>query len=161
MAVKMNVKTSGNCTMMSIEGSLIEPDSEFEGLNINPTYDLIVDLEGLKLINSMGVRHFHAWSSGLQAREVIFENCPPIFIYQLNLVPHFLPSKSHIESFLVPYYSDGTKEEKLVLFKKDVHYKKVGGKVVLEKPEVLDSKGDAMQPDIMTERYFNFLNDYF
>lgn len=161
MAINMILTTSDKCTFLAIEGSLIDYLSELDGIKINPALDLRVDLKGLKLINSVGVRHFHSWSSNIECKALTFFNCPPIFVYQLNLVPHFLPARSQIESFFVPYYSDSTQEEKLVLYVKGIHFERVAGKVVVNKPAVHDSEGHPMELDIATDRYFNFLNDYY
>lgn len=79
---------------------------------------------------------------------------------QLNLVAGFLPPKTEIESFFVPYYSEKTNEESLILFTKFLEYKSVDGNIKISFPKVTDSQGNMMELDVLEENYFRFLNSY-
>jgi hypothetical protein len=75
-----------------------------------------------------------------------------VFVNQLNLVDGFLPPKTEIESFFVPYFSERTGEETQVLFTKFLEYKVMGGKIKLTLPDVRDSNGDKMEIDTMEDQ---------
>lgn len=90
-----------------------------------------------------------------------FFYCPRSFVTQLNLVKNFIPAKSEIESFFVPYYSEASGEEQRVLFTKSLDYRKEYGQIVINYPEVLDSQRNVMDFDVFKDQYFRFLEIYY
>ena len=85
--------------------------------------------------------------------EVFFEDCPPLVVRQMNMVPSFL-GKAKVLSVHVPYFCDNCEKEKLVLITKD---KFAQGKGIV--PETIPcefcKKGD-MELDGHPEQYFAF-----
>lgn len=161
MSLQLAFNIDDKTTTIQLKGSLNEYSSALDGVVVNPNFDLNVDLKDLKAINSLGVRNFHSWIKKVQCQKLRFLYCPRVFINQMNLVEGFLPEKSEIESFFVPYYSETTGEDLMVLFTKFLEYTKVDGKVVLKIPEMKDSQGVKMELDTFADQYFKFLKHYY
>ncbi len=161
MALQLSFSVSDKCTTLLLKGSLNEYSSALDGVEVNPSFDLHIDVKDLVAMNSLGIRNFHNWIHRVQCERLRFFYCPRIFINQLNLVEGFLPAKAEIESFFVPYYSERTGEDASVLFTKYLEYKKVNGKLTLSIPEMQDSEGNKMELDVFQGQYFRFLEKYY
>ena len=145
--------------VMRISGKLNET-AEFEMIRLPKSDSLEIDLVDLTLINSMGIRIFKDWVHRLGVPELRFSYCPRIFIDQVNMVSEFIPKNSKIHSFYVPYYNENSEEEKNVLFVRDEHFKLEDGEPMILAPEVKDSKGQAMEIDVLPEKYFAFIKRF-
>lgn len=161
MALQLSFSIDDQCTTISITGSLNEYSSALDEVDVNPEFDLNIDLKGVTAINSLGVRNFNAWIHKIKCAKLRLFYCPRSFITQLNLIDDFVPEKAEIESFFVPYFSEKSGEEANALFTKYLEYKKVDGAIVLNLPVMLDSQGEKMDLDIMRDQYFRFLNKYY
>ena len=150
-----------NCTLVTIQNQLASHSSDLPTIGNAYLPELQIDLSALVLINSIGVRQFQNWIGGIECDNIKLLYCTPIFVHQLNLVHKFLPSYCKVESFFVPYYSETTMEEKLILYNRNVEFEWGGGELVLNKPFVLDSAGLPMEMDVQSDRYFDFLKEYF
>lgn len=161
MALQLSFSVEDKCTTIFFKGSLNEATSALDGVEVNPDFDLHLDLKELKGLNSLGIRNFYEWSKKIQCQRLRLFYCPRAFINQLNLVDSFLPTKAEIESFFVPYYSEITGEDASVLFTKFLEYKKEGDAVKLSAPVIFDSQGHRMEMDIFRDQYFRFLDKYY
>lgn len=160
MALDLKFNVEDNCTIIQLKGDLNEYSSALNAVVVNPAYDLHIDLRDLAAINSLGIRDFVGWIHKVQCQRLRFFFCPRIFIVQLNMIDGFLPKKAEIESFFVPFYSEVSGEESMVLFTKYLEYNKVEGKTVLKIPIVHDSQGLKMELDVFLDQYFRFLDIY-
>jgi hypothetical protein len=160
MPLQLSFSIADKTTTLSLKGSLNEYSSALDGVEVNPNFDLNLDLKDLTSINSLGIRNFHSWIYSIQCQRLRVLNCPRVFVNQLNLVAGFLPPKTEIESFFVPYYSEKTSEETSVLFTKFLEYKSVAGKTKISFPRVTDSQGNTMELDVLEDNYFRFLDSY-
>ena len=74
------------------------PLFEFEG------NEMTLNLKEVTRINSTGVRE---WINALEkvdhSIEMIFEECPPIVVYQMTMIPNFT-SRVKVKSVYAPYY---------------------------------------------------------
>ncbi|MGZ3770581.1 MAG: hypothetical protein ACXVCP_13420 [Bdellovibrio sp.] len=161
MALKLAFSIDNKCTTIMMSGSLNEYSSALDGVDVNPEFDVHIDLKELHSINSLGVRNFHSFIHRIHCEKLKFFYCPRPFVNQLNLLNSFLPEKAEIESFFVPYYSEMTGEEGSALFTKYLEYKKSEGMLSLKIPELFDSQGNKMELDIMRDHYFRFLYNYY
>ncbi|WP_374074406.1 hypothetical protein [Bdellovibrio bacteriovorus] len=161
MALQLSFSISDKCTTILLKGSLNEYSSALDGVEVNPHFDLNIDLKDLKGINSLGIRNFHGWIHKIKCQRLRLFYCPRPFINQMNLVEGFLPDKTEIESFFVPYYSERTGEDAMVLFTKYLEYRKTDDQVHLSIPETLDSQGVKMELDVFKDQYFRFLDKYY
>lgn len=133
---------------------IIDESFSLSNLKSHPNKAVKVDCQKITSINSMGIRNWILWINSNPKVKYTFTNCPVCIIEQINAVKGFIPSKSIIESFDVPYFSESTGEEKHVLYelKKDFR----PGKNPTIK-SVKDSTGMKMELDVAPQKYFKFL----
>jgi hypothetical protein len=133
----------------------IDEDAQFSDLDLGGTSKVIVDLENVSAINSCGIREWIKWIRTAPASaHVIYKKCPKIIVDQINMVAGFLPENGKVESFFVPYYSDASGDEKMILFSEGKEFK---GNEVFPPGEVKDESGDAMEMDVIEAKYFKFI----
>lgn len=118
---------------------------------------LLVDLSGVRRINSVGVRDWVTWLSDLRKRDVrtVFFDCPPGIMDQVNLVRNFAAGCT-IETFYAPYYCDVCdKEENYCLDTFDLM-----SKAERRAPTFHCDRSDCgMALDDVEENYFAFMED--
>ncbi len=119
-----------------------------------------IDLSEITAMNSIGIREFAAWTSGLQNAIIEFSHCPKFFIDQVNMIRGLIPARSKILSFYVPYYNSETEEEKRILFSRDLEFEGSGAEVKINMPQVAGKDGAPMELDVIPEKYFQFLQQY-
>jgi hypothetical protein len=160
MSLQLSFSIADKTTTISLKGSLNEYASALDGVEVNSQFDLNLDLKDLTSINSLGIRNFHSWIYSIECQRLRVFHCPRVFVNQLNMVDGFLPTKTEIESFFVPYFSETSREETSVLFTKFLEYKSVAGKTKISFPKVTDSLGNPMELDVIEDVYFRFLDIY-
>jgi anti-anti-sigma regulatory factor len=115
---------------------------------------IVLDVGGLKRINSLGVRAWCDFMKKLAGRQVTFRRCSPAFVDQLNSVSDFR-ADARIESFIAPYVceSSGNVFYEELTIGKDIRkgdYEALKGRRCKECPEPLVF-------DDLPERYLHFL----
>jgi hypothetical protein len=145
----------GSSQVLLISGDLNE-DASFAGLSIAVGMPIILDLEYVTSINSVGIREWIKWIKSLpSATPLRVRKCPKIVVDQVNMIAGFLPSGTVVESFFVPYFSEETNSEKMVLFQLGKHYDAAGQLAPDE--DVKDDAGNDMEMDVIAAKYFKFL----
>jgi hypothetical protein len=146
-AGKLVVKVSGP----------VDEDANFQPIDASTFKAVVLDLDGVTAINSVGIREWIKWIKGLQpGLQLSVRRCPKIIVDQINMVAGFLPPATVVESFFVPYFSESTGTEKMVLFESGKEFK--GGD--LHPPaEVKDDSGELMEMDVIEAKYFKFLQN--
>lgn len=123
-------------------------------IKISPTKELVVLLGEVKTINSLGIREWIKFMQKLPNEKINFLNCPKIFIDQINAVQGFIPAKSKVLSFFVPYFNEDTEAEKSFLFT----YEKDYGTDFINIPQTIpDPAGGTFGMDVIGNKYFKFL----
>ena len=152
---KMNQAKEGDILKIEIDGH-IDEESVFPELDLGGVNKMVVNLDKVTAINSVGIREWIKWSKGLGSVATIeIHHCPKVVVDQVNMVAGFLPPNAKMESFYVPYYSDDSGEEKMVLFKRGEHF---GDSGVTPPGGLKDSEGNEMEIDVIEAKYFKFLN---
>ncbi len=110
---------------------------------------IVFNFSKVTSINSCGIRNWVNFIKNLKDKNVFFEECPPIIVRQMNMVPSF---KQHakVMSVFVPYVCDTCEAEKLVL---------VGEKEMERVEEALpcdNCEHGEMELDGQKEQYFAF-----
>lgn len=146
------IDKNGSAFVVTLQG-VIDEDADFGPHSLSGATSVHVDCEGIKSINSCGIREWINWISSAQG-SVVYDKCPKIIVDQVNMVQGFLPASGKLNSFYVPYYSEDSDEEKVVLFREGHEYTSQGD---LKPPAVVDSKGAEMEMDIIEAKYFKFL----
>lgn len=153
---KMSIEVSGEDgkRLIKISGS-IDEDSAFTEAKLEEGEAIVLDLEGVASINSCGIREWINWFKTTPGVKAEFKNCPKIIVDQINMVSGFLPEDGKVDSFYVPYYSDESGVEKMILFKSGEHF--TGGEV--NAPDTIkdEATGEEMEMDVIESKYFRFL----
>jgi len=131
---------------------VIDEDTDFEALK-KVGAPLIFNWKGVTSINSCGIRTWVNFLKELGKAEIAYEECPPLIVRQLNMVPSFMgPAK--VLSVFVPYVCDECETEKLVAVTADKFAK--GGAAVQEAITCDKCKKGEMELDGQREQYFAF-----
>ena len=79
-----------------------------------PRPTLLIDLGGVRRINSVGVRDWVVWLRGLRQRypTIVLFDCPPAIMNEVNLVRNFAEG-AIITTFQAPYYCDRCGQESI------------------------------------------------
>ncbi len=150
---ELKKENSGGKLVIHLSG-MIDEDADFHGCPLAGASNLEIDLVNVKGINSCGIREWIKWMEPVAAVPVELKSCPKVIIDQINMVDGFLPPKGKIQSFYVPYFSEGSGEEKSVLFSLGKEFK--DGQ--LSPPSTIkDSEGNMMEMDVIESKYFKFL----
>lgn len=159
---RFDFEAKGSGTGISVLkfSGVLDKEGTLRDSKIDPMDTLVIDLSTFGAMNSLGVREFISWGTVLRNPKINFVNCPKFFIDQVNNVPNFLPKGSQITSFFVPYYSEQTSEEEMVLFEKGFAFGLDSGKLQIHWPQVKDSQGNYMVADVIEAKYFRFLTKY-
>lgn len=116
MKFKADVRFEKNRTLMVMSG-WIDERSEWPELTEPVAGHLVLDLAGISLLNSLGVRNWILWLSSLDVEhDVMLINCSPAVVKQLNILEGFLNDRTKIETIFVPYFCEdcGFEENKLI-----------------------------------------------
>jgi len=133
----------------------IDEDATFGGVELTGASKVVVDLEQVSAINSCGIREWIKWiRTAGDSATVVYKQCPKVIVDQINMVAGFLPTNGKVESFYVPYYSDASGNEKMILFREGQEFK---GNEVFPPGEVKDESGEVMEMDVIEAKYFKFL----
>ncbi len=152
---KCEVKVGKNGDQFSVQvAGTIDEDMDFAPYGLAGAAAVEVDLNGIKSINSCGIREWVKWMSSAGGAAVTFKNCPKVIVDQINMVDGFLPVTGHVQSFYVPYYNDDAGSEKNVLFVRGTHFAEGS---VNPPAEVKDDDGNVMEMDVIEAKYFKFL----
>jgi hypothetical protein len=155
MSFSIDKKQEDSNLVMEIKGN-IDEDSNFTPPNLDGHTSVVLDLEAVTAINSVGIREWIKWTKGFAASvRLVVRKCPKIIVDQINMVAGFLPTGTVVQSFYVPYYSETSGNEKMVLFENGREFK--DGQI-FPPTEVKDDSGEPMEMDIIEAKYFKFLN---
>lgn len=156
MGFSVSKKQEGTKCVLEVAGN-VDEDSNFQPADVGGASEIVLDLEKITAINSVGIREWIKWVKTMPAASKLsVRKCPKIIVDQINMVAGFLPAGTTVESFYVPYYSDGSGEEKMVLFSNGTEFK--GGEIFAP-AEVKDESGEAMEMDVIEAKYFKFLKN--
>lgn len=109
---KFELKPEGGKTRIVLKG-IIDEDTEFEALKKIGT-PLIVNFKDVSSINSCGIRTWVNFIKELSGTEIHYEECPPLIVRQMNMVPSF-QGHAKVLSVYVPYVCDACDAETMTL----------------------------------------------
>lgn len=137
----------GNHKIVMLRG-VIDEDTNFSQI-AKLGNSLVFNFKGITSINSLGVRSWVNFVKSIPNVEIFLEECPPLIVRQLNMVPSF---KGHAQviSVYVPYVCDSCDTEVLAL----VDQKQYGN--VAETIPCESCKKGEMELDGHPEQYFAF-----
>ncbi len=117
---------------------------------------LTVDLDAVVGLNSIGTRKWCQWIAECNSlyEKITIENCPVIFVKTFNQIAGSLSERCSVSSVKIPFYSDAIDERKIVTLHLGKDYSFDG---LFQIPQIKDSTGNAMEIDIITENFFDFM----
>jgi hypothetical protein len=155
MAFNMERKLDGTKLGLFLRGS-IDEDAQFPVVDLGAATEVLIDLDGVNAINSVGIREWVKWVKQFPSSlRLSVHKCPKIVVDQINMVAGFLPPGTVVESFYVPYFAEGSGAEKMILFNRG---KEFGDSGVNPPAEIKDEEGEVMEMDVIEAKYFKFLN---
>lgn len=116
----------------------------------------VFNLKDIEAINSLGVR---AWINFLrnfeQKRHLVFEECPPEVVNQINMIPNF-KGKAKIRSLYAGYICENCGATKMELFKEGENLPRKPGEEPL--PEIKCANcGTTMELEELEDEYFGWI----
>ena len=140
---------------LSLQGDINE-DSVFSQVILSDQKQTMLDLSGVKSINSCGIREWIRWIKATPgSSKLILSHCPKVVIDQINMVDGFLPKGAQVSSFYVPYYCEPCEKLKSVLFSKGKEF--VQSKVTPPAQVLCDHCQKPTEMDVIETKYFKFL----
>jgi hypothetical protein len=123
---------------------------------------VIIDLSGIRTINSVGIREWLHWvGPAAEARDIVLERCPKAMVFQFNMVEGFLPARVQVASFFVPYFCEACDREDSILFTIGNEVKTVDGKIQIKYSAVKGSgctqPNCKLEMDVTEAKYFQFM----
>ena len=133
----------------------IDETSNFSLLDSMETPPVVLDVENVTRVNSIGIRNWIIWiNKNAKGKQLHFHNCPKVMVDQINVVHSFLPPGSLIESFKVPFACQACDKEISCHFERGVHF---ANGALTKVPEMkCPTCGKAAEMDA-DQRYFAFL----
>ncbi len=110
---KIEIKPNGSGKLISLKGT-IDEDTDFSQVTKAAGVPLTINFKGVTSINSCGIRTWVNVIKELASTEVKYEECTPLIVRQMNMVPSFLGHAKVVSAF-VPYVCDDCESEKLVI----------------------------------------------
>jgi hypothetical protein len=158
---KSTATVAGDQLSLALEG-LIDEDVVFPTVDLTGMKKIVIDLKGIKTINSVGIREWLNWIRPIGEKvEIVLQKAPKAMVFQFNMVEGFLPPRATVASFYVPYFCERCDREDNVLFTIGQEIKVEGGQVKSEfKPKsagLCEQADCELEMDVTEGKYFQFL----
>lgn len=162
---KSTEKQEGEKLLLAFEGT-IDEDVSFPPVDGSKYKKIVIDLKSVKSINSVGIREWLNWFRPLAEKcEITLERCPKAMVFQFNMVDGFLPARTSVSSFYVPFFCEKCDKEENILFAVGKEVKVAGGEVKMDfdakKADGVcaENAGPAceIEMDVTESKYFQFL----
>lgn len=152
LAFRATVKHAKDSTHVEFVGALNE-SAQLPDLDVNlPIY---LNFKQLTNINSSGIKMWWNWAQSFRPpTQIYLEECPPIFVKSFSFIKGLLTKQMQVNSFYLPFYSEQTAERVDFLLVRGQHF--TNG-LTIKVPELKDSKGNILEPDVNETTYFAFL----
>lgn len=157
----MQMKKNGSVVEIAIEGPIGENSKVFT-VDLRDTTRIVLDLEKVTYINSIGVKNWILWTVRVPPKaEFILKNVPLVIVNQASMVVGFIPDNGVIESFSAPYVCPSCNTEKMVSLRRGEHYQYATNTSsrMLNLPALKCPKcGAEMEPDFIEMKTCAFLD---
>ena len=130
----------------------IDEDTTFDAV-LQGEGEIHLNFSGVTGINSLGIRTWVNFMKELAGKQVFYEECPPVIVRQMNMIPSFV-GHAKVVSVFAPYVCEDCDQEKLVLINEQSLSQT---EVELPKSFVCESCGKGeMELDGHPKQYFAF-----
>ena len=159
----MKMQRTPTSLTLQISG-LIGETSPFYAVPLAGLKEMILDLDGVTSINSIGIKHWILWTVRIPKDcQVKMINCPLVIATQASMVVGFTTPNMKIESIKMPFVCDECGYEKTALIQRGQHFEYAEGdnpsRITL--PEDLPCPkcpGRFLEPDAILQKTFKFLD---
>jgi hypothetical protein len=157
MGVTGQISKQGDWEKLSLFGEINEDaDVYFPKLLPALGKNIIVNFKSISSVNSCGVRAWITFMRELEkGRSVVFEECTPDIISQINMIPNFR-GKATIQSVYGSYTCPNCGNSNLHLFTKDVNLPRSAGDGAGDVPCAKCGKPSEM--DELEEEFFAWIS---
>jgi hypothetical protein len=158
---KAAIRQTGDTLQIALEGA-IDEDAKFPIVPMSGIKRVVIDLNAIRSINSVGIREWLTWIRPMAAvAEMVFERCPKSIVLQFNMVDGFLPAKTKVVSFYVPYFCEKCSYEgsQLLTIGKDIVVQSGAVTLNFDPKTQANCKEEAceIEMDVSEAKYFQFL----
>ena len=140
----------------------IDENASFSDLETIKTKVLIVDLNGIRKLNSMGLKKWIMWTRSQAGTQFVFSRCPAAIVNQMNILEGFLPQGSIVDSFYIPYKCDSCGAEHSQLAQRNFDYQEATNdqplRIALASTRPCENCDETMEWDVIEKLYFRFLS---
>ncbi len=148
-------KDENQRTVLTFKG-VIDEFANLKSVFANLKNPVILNLEGIELINSSGVREWvNSISKMPQGTGIVMEKCSPRIVEQINYVQSFL-GRGQVKSFFAPYFCPKCKTDANVLLDAEAMKKT---SLTKAPPQKCPKCKGLMEFDDVAEEYFAFLQN--
>lgn len=160
-ASQFKVFNNSQDCVVHVEGAINE-DTIFKEIDPGSAKVVILDLDKVASLNSMGLRNWLNWVKKIRAKaQIVFRSCPRTVVDQMNILNGFLPMGALVESFYIPFYCDSCGREDNFLAVRGRDYMEAtvdareGMTVPAQRPCPVCQQDMSM--DVLPAKYFSFL----
>lgn len=153
---KLESQLNGN--VLSLMGN-IDEEAQFPAVNASAGSEMVLDLNGVKSINSVGIRTWLGWITPLSEQiKFVFDKVPHAVVLQINMIEGFLPKTATVRSFYTPIYSEEEDEEDQILLTVGSDIIPGPGGAELKVDLQALKGGSDWELDVVEKTYFKFLS---
>ncbi|MGE4131488.1 MAG: hypothetical protein AB7F86_07600 [Bdellovibrionales bacterium] len=154
--IHFDIAQKGTDTILTINGALNE-NAQFPNFPNPIGGRLVIDLEGVTMINSLGCRTWSQWLNKINAKNgVALQRCSPPVVHQLNVLSGFIGPNAVVESAFVTYYCDSCGATEKVLVPLGAGIKSID-QIKLDETMICPVCSALMELEVSPERYFTFV----
>ena len=115
-SLEARIESREGATWVGLSGDITEA-ARLDELNRLPG-PLRIDLGGIRLINSLGVRAWVQFIARCEAAGVpiMIDRCAPVMVSQISMIKGFMGARTRVASLLVPYFCQACNDDDTKLF---------------------------------------------
>ena len=161
MSFSVSGREEGDDLYLTLEGR-VDEFADFSKIIIPEGKNLILDVHGISVFNSLGIVTWIKWMKSIAKHDVIrIQNCTEFFVHKLNFFGDFVPPQTIIESLYLTYYCDECENEDRILLKRRTHYMEKRGTekdwYKVNPKATCTACGAQTEPEYNLENYLSFL----
>jgi anti-anti-sigma regulatory factor len=152
-SIELKAQPSSRQSRLILGGEITE-DTDLQPVVTKLAPEVVVDLERITRINSVGLREWLSFVRAVEAegKRLILERCAPPVVAQINMIANFTGANGSVRSVLAPYHCTSCGADQLQLI--DLNAPNPEAK--LEESMKCPSCGDEMVFDDLPQSYLMF-----
>ena len=157
MKLHMQVIRNSAGLTLKLDGVLDET-AELPAFDLTYCGRMLIDLEKLSMINSLGCRKWIHWLKAYpKGIQISLVNCSSVIVNQINILVGFVPPGITVESIYVPYFCETCgKDERVLMSVADAAQSGWSVDQIADEKACAHCKATA-ELDVIKARYFQFL----